>query len=128
MKEIMAIIRMDMINKTKDALLKEDFPAFHCKKVMGRGKKKVDYSLLEGLISENERSLSPMLAEVISEGHRLLPKRLISLIVQDDQVKKAVDIIINTNSKGNQGDGKIFILPVAETIRVRTGESGDEAI
>ena len=89
---------------------------------------KVDYSLLEGLIGENERTLSPMLAEVISEGHRLLPKRLISLIVQDDQVKKAVDIIINTNSKGNQGDGKIFVLPVAETIRVRTGESGDEAV
>jgi len=127
MKEIMAIIRMDMINKTKDALLKEDFPSFHCKKVMGRGKKKVDYSMLEGLISENER-MSPMLAEVISEGHRLLPKRLLSLIVEDDQVKKAVEIIINTNSKGNQGDGKIFVLPVTETIRVRTGETGNEAI
>lgn len=127
MKEIMAIIRMDMINKTKDALLKEDFPSLHCKKVMGRGMKKVDYSLIEGLISGNEM-MSPMLAEVVSEGHRLLPKRLLSLIVEDDQVKKAVEIIINTNSKGRQGDGKIFVLPIMDAIRVRTGESGNEAI
>ncbi len=127
MKEIMAIIRMDMINKTKDALLKEDFPSLHCKKVMGRGMKKVDYSLIEGLISGNE-VMSPMIAEVVSEGHRLLPKRLLSLIVEDDQVKKAVEIIINTNSKGKQGDGKIFVLPIMDAIRVRTGETGNEAI
>jgi nitrogen regulatory protein PII 2 len=127
MKEVMAIIRMDMINKTKDALLKEDFPSLHCKKVMGRGKKKVDYSLIEGILNGNEM-ISPMLAEVVSEGHRLLPKRLLSLIVEDDQVKKVVDIIINTNSKGKQGDGKIFVLPIMEAIRVRTGEKGNEAI
>lgn len=127
MKEIMAIIRMDMINKTKDALLKEDFPSLHCKKVMGRGNKKVDYSLIENLISGNE-AMSPMLAEVVSEGHRLLPKRLLSLVVEDEQVKKAVEIIINTNSKGKQGDGKIFILPIMDAIRVRTGEIGNEAI
>ncbi|KNY30054.1 P-II family nitrogen regulator [Pseudobacteroides cellulosolvens] len=127
MKEIMAIIRMDMINKTKDALLKEEFPSLHCKKVMGRGKKKVDYSLIEDLINGNEM-MSPMLAEVVSEGHRLLPKRLLSLIVEDDQVKKAVEIIINTNSKGKQGDGKIFVLPILDTIRVRTGETGNEAV
>ncbi|HEY9060378.1 MAG TPA: P-II family nitrogen regulator [Pseudobacteroides sp.] len=127
MKEIMAIIRMDMINKTKDALLKEDFPSLHCKKVMGRGNKKVDYSLIENLISGNE-AMSPMLAEVVSEGHRLLPKRLVSLVVEDEQVKKVVEIIINTNSKGKQGDGKIFVLPIMDAIRVRTGEIGNEAI
>jgi nitrogen regulatory protein PII 2 len=94
---------------------------------MGRGKKKVDYSLIEGILNGNEM-ISPMLAEVVSEGHRLLPKRLLSLIVEDDQVKKVVDIIINTNSKGKQGDGKIFVLPIMEAIRVRTGEKGNEAI
>jgi nitrogen regulatory protein PII 2 len=126
-KEVMAIIRMDMINKTKEALLKEEFPSLHCKKVMGRGKKKVDYSLIENMMTGNE-ALSPSLAEVISEGHRLVPKRLLSLIVQDDQVKKVVDTIIGINSKGKQGDGKIFILPVLDSIRIRTGEAGNEAI
>ncbi|MDP4182409.1 MAG: P-II family nitrogen regulator [Bacillota bacterium] len=127
MKEVMAIIRMDMINKTKEALLKEDFPSLHCKKVMGRGKKKVDYSLIEGMLSGNEMT-SPVLAEVISEGHRLVPKRLISLIVKDDEVKKVIDTIITVNSKGKQGDGKIFVLPVLDSVRVRTGETGNEAI
>jgi nitrogen regulatory protein PII 2 len=127
MKEVMAIIRMDMINKTKEVLLKEDFPSLHCKKVMGRGKQKVDYSLIENIMAGNE-NVSPALAEVISEGHRLVPKRLISLIVQDDQVKKVVDTIISVNSKGKQGDGKIFVLPVLDSIRVRTGEIGNDAV
>jgi len=127
MKEVMAIIRMDMINKTKEALLKEDFSALHCKKVMGRGKRKVDFSLIEDMINGNEMA-SPILAEIVSEAHRLLPKRLVSLVVEDDQVKKAIDTIINVNSKGKQGDGKIFVLPIMDVIRVRTGETGKEAI
>jgi nitrogen regulatory protein PII 2 len=52
MKEIMAIIRLNMINKTKDALLKEGFPSITCRKVLGRGKKKVDFSLID-VISQN---------------------------------------------------------------------------
>lgn len=127
MKEVMAVIRMDMINKTKEALLRESFPSLHCKKVMGRGKKKVDYSLIEGMISGND-ALSPVVAEVVSEGHRLIPKRLISVIVKDDEAKKVVETIISVNSKGNPGDGKIFVLPVLDVVRVRTEESGNDAI
>jgi nitrogen regulatory protein PII 2 len=47
MKEVMAIIRINMINITKDALLKENFSSMTCRKAMGRGKKKVDYHLLD---------------------------------------------------------------------------------
>lgn len=127
MKEIMAVIRMNMINKTKQALMLEGFPAIHCKKVLGRGSKKVDFSLIEGMISGDEIA-PPKIAEAISEGHRLIPKRLISIVVNDDKVKKAVDCIIGINSKGNPGDGKIFVMPILDVIRVRTGESGQDGL
>lgn len=127
MKEVVAIIRMDMINKTKEALLKEGFPALHCRKVMGRGKKKVDFSLIEDMISGSEVP-SKTIAESISEGHKLIPKRLITLIVNDADVSKVVETIISENSKGKPGDGKIFVCPVTETIRIRTGETGENAV
>jgi len=126
-KEVMAIIRMDMINKTKDALLKEGFAALNCRKVLGRGRKKVDFSFIEGILSDGQIS-SPAVAETVSEGHRLIPKRMLSLVVKDEDVAKVVDIIIQANSKGKPGDGKIFVMPVLDAVRIRSGESGDEAI
>ncbi|HEX3028192.1 MAG TPA: P-II family nitrogen regulator [Clostridia bacterium] len=128
MKEVLAIIRMNMINKTKEALLQEGFESLNCRKVAGRGKKKVDYTLIEQIISNEADISSPSTAEVISEGHRLVPKRLISLVVKDDEVKKVVETIINANSFGKPGDGKIFVMPVADAVRVRTGEAGEAAI
>ncbi|AEV67920.1 P-II family nitrogen regulator [Acetivibrio clariflavus] len=127
MKEVLAIIRMEMISKTKEALLKEGFAALNCRKVMGRGKKKVDFSVIENMVNGTEIS-SPAVAEAMSEGHRLVPKRLLSLVVADQDVKKVVDIIIETNSKGRPGDGKIFVMPISDVIRIRTGETGEVAI
>lgn len=127
MKEVIAIIRMDMINKTKEALLKAGFPALTCSKVLGRGKKKVNFTLIEDLLSENDFG-SPALAESISEGHRLIPKRLISIVVRDNEVSDLLETIIAVNKKGSPGDGKIFVLPVLDSVRVRTGENGESAI
>jgi len=128
MKEVMAVIRMDMINKTKEVLLTEGFPSINCRKVLGRGKKKVDFLIINQMIVEGLEFSSPKVAEVISEGHRLIPKRLLSMVVKDEEVKKVVDAIISVNSKGQQGDGKIFIMPVLDAIRIRTGETGEQAI
>jgi len=128
MKEVMAVIRMNMINKTKQALLQEGFAALNCRKVFGRGKKRVDYSLIENMLAGNSEDIPATAAEVISEGHRLVPKRLISLVVKDEDVKKVVDTIIGSNSMGKPGDGKIFVMPVTDVIRIRTGESGEVAI
>jgi nitrogen regulatory protein PII 2 len=127
MKEVIAIIRMDMINKTKEALLKAGFPALTATKVLGRGKKKVNFTLIEDLIAESDYS-SPALAESISEGHRLIPKRLLSIVVKDNEVGHLVETIIAVNQKGSPGDGKIFVLPVTDSVRVRTGENGEIAI
>lgn len=127
MKEVIAIIRMNMINKTKEALSLAGIPSMTCRKVHGRGKKKVNYELISDLLAGSEVE-SPTVAEAISEGHRLIPKRLITLVVNDEEVKTVVDTIIKVNQTGNAGDGKIFVLPVEDAVRVRTGETGVEAI
>lgn len=129
MKEVMAIIRMNMINKTKDALVEAGFNSLTCRKVFGRGKKAVNYEIVQNLISSaNTDVASPKVVEAISEGHRLIQKRLLTMVVNDNEVSKVVDTIIKVNSTGNAGDGKIFVIPVEEVIRVRTGESGTAAI
>jgi nitrogen regulatory protein PII 2 len=122
----MAVIRLNMIGKTKDALLEGGFPAITCCKVLGRGRAKVDFSLVDAELLQG--NLEAKLSEQLSEGHRLIPKRLISVTVRDEDVEKIVNTIINVNSTGNPGDGKIFVLPLADLIRVRTGETGDDAI
>lgn len=127
MKEIMAIIRIDNINRTKDALLAAGFPSITCRRVLGRGKKKVEFSLVKDTIYESTKSM-PRLVEGLSEEHRLIPKRFLTLIVKDDEVQKVVEAIMKVNSTGNPGDGKIFVLPVIDVYRVRTGEVGEDAI
>lgn len=127
MKEITAIIRMNMVSKTKDALLKGGFPSFTCRKVVGRGKKKVDFSMIDEKLSERV-ILNAGIAEEISEMHRLVPKRMVVLLVNDEDVDKVVNKIIEVNKTGNPGDGKIFVTDVIDVARVRTGETGPKAI
>lgn len=126
MKEVMAIIRRNMVNQTKNALTLAGINGITCRKVMGRGKKKVNYEIIKDVIEGSE--LSPPLVDAVQEAHKLISKRLITLILPDEEAKKAVQIIIDVNKTGNPGDGKIFVLPIEETIRVRTGETGNEAI
>ncbi|AZO94196.1 P-II family nitrogen regulator [Halocella sp. SP3-1] len=127
MKEIMAVIRMGMINKTKKALSLAGFDAITCIKANGRGKKKVNYELIEKLLGGKEVE-SKEISESISEGHRLIPKRVLLIVVNDEDMQKVVDTIIDVNKTGHPGDGKIFVIPVKDTIRVRTGETGKEAV
>jgi nitrogen regulatory protein PII 2 len=127
LKEIMAVIRMNKINQTKEALLKEGFTALTCRKVLGRGKKKIDLPVFHDLMSE-QVMLDRKVAESLTENHRLIPKRALTFVVRDEDVKKAVNILIATNQTGTVGDGKIFVLPVKDAIRVRTMECGLEAL
>jgi nitrogen regulatory protein PII 2 len=124
MKEIMAVIRMKKINATKKALELAGITSFTATgKVMGRGKGQVDFRILHGA----ERGVTEAI-NLLGEGPLLVSKRLITVIVPDKKVKQVVDTIISTNKTGNSGDGKIFILPVSEAIRVRTGETGDDTL
>lgn len=126
MKEILAVIRLNKIGATKKALLDENFPAFTGYKVMGRGKAKVNFEM----VAEEQAvgTANQALAEELSELHRLVPKRLIELVVHDEEVQRAVDAIIHVNSTGHPGDGKIFVLPVSEAYQVRTGDSGEAVV
>jgi nitrogen regulatory protein P-II 1 len=58
----------------------------------------------------------------------MLSKVKLELVVSNRDIQKAIDIIIAKAPTGNIGDGKIFIIPVANAIRVRTGEKGDQAL
>ena len=127
MKEILAIIRMNKINATKQALSLAGYPSVTCRKVLGRGKRKVDYELINNLLDGSEIA-SPQIAEVISEGHRLVPKRQLLLVVRDEEVDEVVKIIIGQNQTKCAGDGKIFVCPIEKTVRVRTGELDEAAL
>lgn len=127
MKEVMCIIRLNKVNKTKEALIDAGFPSITCRKVLGRGKKSIDKALLEAYLEIGEIPLAAY-SENLSERGRLIPKRLITLIVNDEEVKSVIDTVINVNSTGTPGDGKIFVLPIKEVYRVRDGESSTSIV
>ena len=126
MKEVMAVIRMNKINQTKDVLVNAGFPAFTGMKAVGRGVRAVDFELLQAI--SDDPKLSPDVLSSIAQGPRLIPKRVISLVVPDELVPEVVDIITKENQTGNPGDGKIFVLPIEEVYRIRTQQSGTDAI
>lgn len=126
MKEIIAIIRMNKVNETKKALADVGVCGLHAMKVMGRGKMQVDFSALDSLGATEE--IGGILADGLSKGSRLIPKRLLTILAQDGEVNKVVDAIIKVNKAGNKGDGKIFVAPVLDVARVRTGERGEAAV
>ena len=59
---------------------------------------------------------------------RYVPKRMLTMVVSDDKVGEVIETIMETNRTGMIGDGRIFVCPVKEAIRIRTGERGEEAI
>lgn len=111
MNEILAIVRSNKVSQTKKALLEAGYPAFTCRKVFGRGKEPVTYMLEDN----TEKTLN------------IMSKRAFTLIVSEKDTEKIVDIIMNVNSTGNHGDGKIFIMPVLESYKVSTGEGHADA-
>lgn len=127
MKEVMCIIRLNKVSKTKEALAEAGFPSITCRKVLGRGKKSIDKALLEAYMEAGSLEPTPY-GENLSERGRLIPKRFITLVVKDEEVKTVVDAVLEVNSTGTPGDGKIFVLPVEEVYRVRDGQAGEAAI
>ncbi|MCU0533809.1 MAG: P-II family nitrogen regulator [Hydrococcus sp. Prado102] len=126
MKEVMAVIRPNKITPTKEALVSAGFPAFNAIKVVGRGQQAVDFQLCANL-NEHPEDSSDVLS-ILARGPQLLAKRLISVVVPDDKVSKVVETLIATNQTGNPGDGKIFVLPAEEAVRVSNGVTGEIAV
>ena len=126
MKEVMAIVRQNKVNVTKEALAEAGFPAFTCRKVLGRGNKLIDMTLLRSIVEAGEVPATAQ-GEYLSESSRLIPKRVFTVIVDDKDLDQVVDAIMEVNSTGNPGDGKIFVLPILENYQVRNGELTTEA-
>jgi len=120
MKEVMAIIRMNMMNQTKKALSNAGISSLTAREALGRGKGLVDLKLLKGAEQGYEEAISQL-----GQSQRLIPKRLLFIMVKDKMVEKTVKTIIKVNKTGKSGDGKIFVMPVSDSVRVRTGEKGD---
>jgi nitrogen regulatory protein PII 2 len=123
MKEVLAIIRMNMMNKTKKALTDAGISSMTAKDVLGRGKGLVDYHLLKGAEKGYEEAIAQL-----GQSQRLIPKRMLSIVVRDKLLQKTVNAIIEVNQTGKSGDGKIFVMPVADSSSVRTGEAGDAVL
>jgi len=123
MKEVMAIIRINRINQTKKALAEAGIPSVHARECLGRGKGLVDLDVLKGAEAGYEEAIS-----LLGNSQRLIPKRMVSIIVPDKLVQRAVSSIISVNRTEKSGDGKIFVLPVFDAVRIRTGETGDETL
>ncbi|MBL4903350.1 MAG: P-II family nitrogen regulator [Desulfocapsa sp.] len=123
MKEVVAVVRINMMNQTKQALTDCGVDAFFAHEAHGRGRGFVNPQIPEGVEQGYEEA-----AALLGEKGKLYPKRLLTAVVEDSMVECVVDTIINTNQTGMQGDGKIFILPLLDAVRVRTGETGEKAI
>ena len=123
MKEVMAIVRINMMNQTKKALAEAGISSVTARDALGRGKGLVDLTLLEGA----ERGYEEAVAQ-LGQSQRLVPKRIFFTVVPDRLVPKTVQTIIEVNRTGKSGDGKIFIMPLGDAVRVRTGEGGDQVL
>ena len=121
MKEIMSIVRINMMNKTKAALAEAGISSVTARDALGRGKGLVDLNLLAGAEKGYEEAIVQL-----GQSQRLIPKRIFFVVVPDRLVKKTVQTIIKVNRTGKSGDGKIFVSPVEEVYTISSGikESG----
>ena len=112
MKMITAIIKPFKLDDVREALTDIGITGMTVTEVKGFGRQKGHTEVYRG-------------AEYAVD---FLPKIKMELVLRDDQVDQAVDVIIETARSGKIGDGKIFIFPVEEAIRIRTGERSDSAV
>lgn len=112
MKKITAIVRPEKLEPLKDALFAAKVNGMTISQVQGCGNQ-------HGW-KEYYRGTEVML--------NMIPKVKFELVVDDEQVDPLVELIRSTARTGEVGDGKIFIFPVDEVVRIRTGETGDAAV
>ena len=112
MKKIEAIIKPFKLDEVKEALQDVGVQGLSVIEVKGFGRQKGHTELYRG-------------AEYVVD---FLPKVKIDVVLDDDQVDAAIDAIVSAAKTEKIGDGKIFVSPVEQAIRIRTGETGEEAI
>lgn len=111
MKKIEAIIRRTKFDDVKDALLAADIEWFSYYEVRGVGKMR-EACIYRGVAYDTSS----------------IERMLLSIVVRDKNVEKTVQAVTKAAYTGEIGDGRIFIIPVEDSIRIRTGERGDIAL
>ena len=115
MKEVIAIIRPSRAKLTKQKLAEKGFVAYTEERISGRGKQKgLQYGEDSGLDGKG--------------GISFLPKRMLTLFVGASDLESVLGILIEANKTGEMGDGKIFISPVVDAVRIRTDERKGAAL
>jgi len=112
MKKIEAIIKPFKLDEVKEALQEVGIQGLSVVEAKGFGRQKGHTELYRG-------------AEYVVD---FLPKVKIEVVLPDEQVEAAVEAIVAAARTGKIGDGKIFVLPVEQAIRIRTGEEGGDAL
>ncbi|MBS6474235.1 MAG: P-II family nitrogen regulator [Acetobacter sp.] len=112
MKKIEAIIKPFKLDEVKDALQEIDVQGITVSEVKGYGRQKGHTELYRG-------------AEYVVD---FVPKIKLETVVEDERVEQVIEAIVQTAHTGKIGDGKIFVSPIDDAIRIRTGERGEDAI
>jgi nitrogen regulatory protein P-II 1 len=112
MKKVEAIIKPFKLDEVKESLSSIGIQGITVSEVKGFGRQKGHTELYRG-------------AEYVVD---FLPKVKLEIIVKDEMVSQVVDAILKSAKTGRIGDGKIFVLPIDEVVRIRTGERGADAI
>ena len=112
MKKVEAIIRPERLQNVQDALDELGVSGLTVTEVMGCGRQK-------GYTEQYRGSRANI---------SLLPKLKVEAVVPTDVVERAVDAIVGGAYTGETGDGRVFVIPVEESIRIRTGERGEETV
>lgn len=112
MQKITAIIRPEKFDDVRAALEKKGYPGLSLTRIDGHGRQKGLTQQFRGRAYTIE----------------MLPKFKIEIVVKDTEVNNIVSTIMEAARTGETGDGKIFVAPVSEVYRIRTGESGEAAI
>ena len=112
MKLVTAVIKPFKLDDVREALSEIGVQGITVTEVKGFGRQKGHKEVYRG-------------AEYVVD---FIPKVKVEIVTSDDQVEQIIETIISTVNTGKIGDGKIFVLPVEEVVRVRTGEKGNEAI
>ncbi|AAB89507.1 MULTISPECIES: P-II family nitrogen regulator GlnK2 [Archaeoglobus] len=112
MKKIEAIVRAEKFPEVKAALEERGFYGMTVTDVKGRGQQGGMQIQFRGRTMEVT----------------LLPKVKLEIVVKDDAVEEVIGLIVNSAFTGSPGDGKIFIIPVEDVVRIRTGERGDDSL
>ena len=112
MRKVEAIIKPFKLDEVKEALQHVGISGLTVTEVKGFGRQKGHTELYRG-------------AEYVVD---FLPKIKLEIVVEDDMVDKATEAIVDSANTGRIGDGKIFVLPLGEAVRIRTGDRGSEAV